>query len=481
MSKEFDAVSIPLTTAPARVLIALSDAREARDFADCLEAEGLRAVLDPAAAELTAADLGDLDVVVADADGAGAGLALALGSVPGAPALILLSTFGTVRDAVEALRQGAADFFGRPVSPEQLALSVRRAIDQRRLEAENQRLRRSVSERFALGSFTTRDARTRAVLEVVESVADTRATVLIEGESGTGKSLLARVLHERSARAKAPFVVVHCGALPPQLLESELFGHMRGSFTGAVRDKPGRFEEAAGGTLFLDEISTAPLDLQVKLLRAVQERTIERVGSNDSLHVDARFVFASNRDLKDEVAAGRFREDLYYRIHVVALRLPPLRERPSDVPLLAQGFLERYRAEYRRAGLAFSEEALASLCASSWPGNVRQLENTIERAVLLARGERIEPADLGGELAQREPNSPVGEEAAIYSPPSSLREALEAPEKRILVAALELNGWSRQRTAAMLDINRATLFNKMRKHGLLDRAGDGPRALREAS
>ena len=462
---------------PARVLIALRDAREASDLAACLETEGLCAVCEPAAAS---AELEGWDVVVADADEPFEASS-ARSADSAAPALILLSSFGTVRDAVEALRGGAADYFGRPVSPEQIALSVRRALDQRRLEAENQRLRRSVAERFALGSFATRDARTRAVLEVVESVADTRATVLIEGESGTGKSLLARVLHERSARAKAPFVVVHCGALPPQLLESELFGHVRGAFTGAVRDKPGRFEEAAGGTLFLDEIATAPPDLQVKLLRAVQERAIERVGSNDPVHVDARFVFASNRDLAAEVAAGRFREDLYYRIHVVALRLPSLRERPSDVPLLAQGFLDRYRAEHRRPTLEFSELALARLCASQWPGNVRQLENTIERAVLLAHGPRIEPSDLGDDLVEEPRSAQDAAEAPLYSPQHSLREALEAPERRILVEALELNGWSRQRTAAMLGINRTTLFNKMRKHGLLDRAGDAPSALREAS
>jgi DNA-binding NtrC family response regulator len=464
---------------PARVLIALRDAREASDLAACLAAEGLRAECDPTAA---AGELQGWDVVVADAEDHAAP-ASSRNADPTAPALILLSSFGTVRDAVEALRAGAADYFGRPVSPEQLSLAVRRALEQRRLEAENQRLRRSVSERFAVGSFATRDARTRAVLEVVESVADTRATVLIEGESGTGKSLLARVLHECSARAKAPFVVVHCGALPPQLLESELFGHVRGAFTGALRDKPGRFEEAAGGTLFLDEVATAPPDLQVKLLRAVQERVIERVGSNESVQVDARFVFASNRDLAAEVAAGRFREDLYYRIHVVALRLPPLRERPSDVPLLAHSFLERFRAEHRRPSLGFSEQALARLCAAQWPGNVRQLENTIERAVLLARGPRIEPTDLGPELVEA---SLPGRDASIadaplYSPQHSLREALEAPERRILVEALELNGWSRQRTAAMLGINRTTLFNKMRKHGLLERAAEPPSALREAS
>jgi len=258
---------------------------------------------------------------------------------------------------------------------------------------------------------------------------------------------------------------------------------VRGAFTGALRDKPGRFEEAAAGTLFLDEISTAPPDLQVKLLRAVQERAIERVGSNDPVHVDARFVFASNRDLAAEVEAGRFREDLYYRIHVVALRLPALRERPSDVPLLAQGFLARYRAEHHRPTLEFSEQALARLCASHWPGNVRQLENTIERAVLLARGPRIEPADLGVELvAEQQPEQEASSAAApLYSPQHSLREALEEPERRILVEALELNGWSRQRTAAMLGINRTTLFNKMRKHGLLERAGESPSELREAS
>jgi DNA-binding NtrC family response regulator len=460
----------------ARVLLALADPREAAELADGLRAEGLIAEPGPVAESTQALlrEQGPWDLVVGEADGEGAGLAYIATEEGPPPARILLSTFGTVRDAVDALRAGAADYLCRPVSAEQLALAVRRALDQRRLEDENRRLRRSVEERFSLGAFTTRDPRTRGVLDVVESVADTRATVLIQGESGTGKSLLARVLHERSERAQGPFVVVNCGALPPQLLESELFGHVRGAFTGAVRDKRGRFEEADGGTLFLDEIATASSDLQVKLLRALQDRVIERVGSNAPTEVDVRFVLATNVDLEREVAAGRFREDLYWRIHVVALQLPPLRERPGDIPLLAEAFRERYAAEYGRPVRGFSEEALARLCSAPWPGNVRQLENAVERAVLLASGAWIEPGDLGNELAQamlqagRDVDAPAG--GGLYRAPMTLKRALEGPERRILVEALELNGWSRQRTAAMLGINRTTLFNKMRKHELLDAA-----------
>jgi len=468
----------------ARVLITLPESSEAEELAERLRGEGLETLLErDAAAARRRCERGEpWDLLIADADERPSGLLETVRTQEDPPAVVLLSSFGSVRDAVAALREGASDYLCRPTSPEQLALAARRALDQRRLLVENRRLRRSVEERFSLGSFATRDPRTRAVLEVVEGIADTRATVLIQGESGTGKSLLARVLHERSSRAQAPFVVVNCGALPSQLLESELFGHVRGAFTGAVRDKPGRFEEADGGTLFLDEISTASPDLQVKLLRAVQERTIERVGSNAPKEVDVRFVFATNRDLEAEVAAGRFREDLYYRIHVVALRLPALRERPGDIPLLAQSFLARYAAEYGRALQGISAEALARLCAGSWPGNVRQLENAVERAVLLARGAWIQPEDLGNELAQSilQAGRPAPASAS-YRPPMRLREALEEPERRILIEALELNDWSRQRTAAMLGINRTTLFNKMRKYALLDRSGALRHVLREAS
>ncbi len=458
----------PLPRRP-RVLFCLPDPGQAEDLARRGRQEGWETAAG-GAPEL----LGEpWDAVVTAGEGPAEPLLRGFGAGSDPPAVLLLSGFGTLEDALAAVRRGAFDCLPWPTTGEQVVLSVARALEQRRLSAETRRLRASGSGRYQLGRVRTRDARLRRVLELAESVADTRASVLIRGETGTGKSLLARMLHERSSRAAGPFVVVDCGALPAQLLESELFGHVRGAFTGAVRDKPGRFEEAHGGTLFLDEISSASSDLQMRLLRAIQERVVERVGSNATLEVDVRLVFATNRDLRAEVEAGRFREDLYWRVHVVALELPPLRERPGDIPLLAEDFRERWSSEHRREVDSFEPQALELLCAAPWPGNVRQLENTIERAVLLARGPKIAPQDLGGEFlaaplaARGRPRhfgpSALGEASCR---PQTLKEALAQPEREILVEALEHNGWNRQRTAAMLGINRTTLFNKMRKHDL---------------
>jgi two-component system response regulator HydG len=310
------------------------------------------------------------------------------------------------------------------------------------------------------------------LLSTVEAVADTRANVLLTGETGTGKTLLARALHQRSSRRAGPFVVVGCGSLPSALLESELIGHVRGAFTGAVRDKPGKFELADQGTIFLDEINSAPLDLQVKLLRVLQERCFERVGDEKTREVDVRVVAATNRPLEDEIAAGRFREDLYWRLKVIALHLPPLRERPRDVVELAQHFLERSAAYYGKTVRSLAPATLAALVAQPWPGNVRELENVIERAVLLASGVVLQPADLGQEREAPEPAIPrnsdleAGLKGLAELPP--LKQALEESERAILVRALELTAGSRSRAARMLDINRTTLFNKMRKYGLME-------------
>jgi DNA-binding NtrC family response regulator len=401
---------------------------------------------------------------------------------PDVPALVLLSGFGSVEDEVAALRSGAFDFLTKPIDEEQLVLVVARAIEARGLARENARLRADLSERHAFGSVVTRDPAMRRVLEVAESLAGTRATILIEGESGTGKTMLARAIHEHAART-APFVEVTCGALPSSLLESELFGHARGAFTGALRDRPGKFEAADGGTLFLDEIGNAPLDLQQKLLRVLQDKSFERLGETRTRTVDVRVIAATNEDLAAAVQAGRFREDLLWRVRVVALSMPPLRERRGDVPILAEHFLERFRAEHGRPGVELDPACLPLLAAQPWRGNVRELEHCLERAVLLARGPRIVPGDLGlaspaggaGAVSvPGEPSAPARDLAlclrALFGGerPPTLREALAIPEREIIRLALELHGGNRGETARTLNVNRSTLFNKMRKHGLMD-------------
>jgi len=390
------------------------------------------------------------------------------------PALVLMEGFGSIHSAVEAVRAGASDYLSKPFSDEQVLLSLERALERRALRSENRRLRADLGQRYQLGQLESRDPKMLRVFEMVQAAADTRATILIEGESGTGKTALARSVHQHSSRAGGPFVVVNCGALPDSLLESELFGHARGAFTGAVKDRVGKFEQAHGGTLLLDEIGCASLDLQVKLLRVLQDRELERVGESTTRKVDVRVIAASNRELEVEVRAGRFRQDLYYRIDVLHVRVPPLRERPADIPLLAQRFLEELRDEYGRPEARFRPDSLPALVAHSWPGNVRELQNCVERALLLSRGEPL----WIGDLAPRAAGAPDG----AGFPPSGLpaaarpgaaahlclRDALERCEREIILSALTANGGSRKATARALEINRTTLFNKMKKYNLMD-------------
>jgi two-component system response regulator AtoC len=383
--------------------------------------------------------------------------------------VVLVAAFGSVEDAVVALRGGAADFLQKPFTGEQLGVAVRRALENGRLVRENRTLRHALDDRLKLDNFVSSDPRMQRIFKTVGAVAGTRSTVLITGESGTGKTLLARALHRSSDRAKGPFIEVNCGAMPENLLESELFGHVRGSFTGAVRDRPGKFEEAHGGTIFLDEIGTSSPSLQVKLLRVLQDRIIERVGESRTIPVDVRVVLATNLDLATEVREGRFREDLYYRIHVIAVEVPPLRARPGDIGLLAEHFLRRFVAETGRPIHGIRADALTALERARWPGNVRQLENVLERAVVLCEHDEIGasdlPPDLDGPVHPAEEVSPMSmltQDAHLLP----LKQALEGPERTLIQRALDHYEGNRQRTAESLGINRSTLFNKMRRLGI---------------
>lgn len=377
--------------------------------------------------------------------------------------VMLMTGYGDPDAAVEAVRAGAADYLTKPLIDNELMMSIERVFNQRQVVEENQQLRKQLDKHYSLDNIVGQDSRMLKVFEMVESVADTRATVLVTGESGTGKSMIARAIHRRSDRAAKPFIEVACGALPENLLESELFGHVAGSFTGATSDKTGKFMQANGGTIFLDEIGTASAAMQVKLLRVLQELEFEQVGGSKTFKVDVRVILATNEELADAVAEGRFRQDLYYRVNVINIELPALRQRRSDISLLAQTFLDQLRDDTNRKVTGFSEEALAVLETYAWPGNIRELQNVVERAVLLGKGEVITPADLPRELS--------GTSGVSVSRVGSmtLKEALEEPERQIILDVLEANNWNRNATADSLGVNRTTLYKKMKRLGLEDR------------
>ena len=453
-----------------RILLADPDPRSQLDLRELLAQRGfeLDAAADVQGAMLPIAE-GEVDLVLCDLALPGGGGMQLLHEIRAShpeTAVVLLSAFGSVQDAVQAMQHGAADFLGKPFAPDQVLVAVDRALEKTALQKENLALRSALDDRLRLDNVVGSDPRMQSIFKTVKAVADTRTTVLITGESGTGKTLLARALHSLSARRHGPFVEVNCGALPESLLESELFGHQKGSFTGATRDKLGKFEAASGGTIFLDEIGTSSPAFQVKLLRVLQDKVIERIGDTKTIPVDVRVVLATNKNLEQAVARGEFREDLYYRIHVITIEMPPLRERRSDIANLAEHFLRRFATEHGRPTLSFSERALNALLAAPWPGNVRQLENLIERAVVLSHGPTLDLQDLpaGLQAAAAQPSRAIAE--LPDGPVMPLKEALAGPEKRFIERALEHCGGNREKAARLLDINRSTLFHKLRKYGI---------------
>ncbi len=378
--------------------------------------------------------------------------------------VIVMTAYGTVDKAVEAMKKGAFDYLTKPFENKQLLLTLSKALELSGLVRQNKLLQSQLDQRYGMGNVVGKSKEMREVYRLVEKVAPTKATVLITGESGTGKELIARAIHLHSDRAKKPVISVNCAALTETLLESELFGHEKGAFTGASSARKGRFELADGGTLFLDEIGHTTPALQVKLLRVIQERTFERVGGSRTLAVDVRLITASNKDLLAEVEAGRFQQDLYYRLNVVHIELPPLKERTDDIPLLATHFLDKYGRELGRNGLSFEPDVLSALGAYPWPGNVRELENVIERAVVLASSDVIRLTDLPSELRSRGLDRLDLDH--FVAPGTPLPETLEQLEQYLIRRALAQAGNVQSRAADILGVSKSNLQHKLKKYGL---------------
>lgn len=381
-------------------------------------------------------------------------------------AVILITGYGSIENAVEAIKQGADDYITKPIVDSEIKMVIEKLLQQRRLQEENIQLKEqlSVSQKERFHNIVGKDVKMQKIYTLIEAITKTRATVLINGESGTGKRLIAHAIHKYNEHERGkPFVEVSCGALTETLLESELFGHVKGAYTGAIKDRIGRFELANGGTIFLDEIDAFSTALQVKLLRVLQEGEFERVGDTHTVKVDVRVIAATNQRLEDLIAQGKFRKDLYYRLNIISIEVPPLRERKGDIPLLIEDFIIKHTSHITKKIDGLSSEALAILMNYNWPGNIRELENVIERAIILTKGPMITPEDFPEFLRE------IKEGVALPADNSvKLKDALRLPEKDLIIKALESVDWNRNEAAKVLGINRTTLYKKMRRFGLLN-------------
>jgi two-component system response regulator PilR (NtrC family) len=461
-------------SAPARILV-VDDERSMREFLEILfrkEGYGVTSAGDVEEA-LLALESDDFDLVISDIQMPGrSGLDLlraAREAQPEAP-VIMITAFATTETAIEAMKEGAYDYVTKPFQVDEIRLVVEKALEKKLLATENRRLRSELRSERQQRTLVGNSEPMQQVYEMVGRVADTKTNVLIVGESGTGKELIARAIHAESERAEKPFVAINCGAIPENLLESELFGHVKGAFTGAIGTKAGLFEVADGGTLFLDEVGELPASLQVKLLRALQEKTIRRVGDTADRKVDVRILAATNRRLEDEVTAGRFREDLYYRLNVIQVTLPTLRERMEDLPLLVHHFVEKYARELGKEVHGVSDGAMVQLRAHSYPGNVRELENVIERAVALCRGEWIEAEALPPALVAP---APAAQAPRIPEAGVQLDVLVADYERGLLVEALRRTGGVKKRAAHLLGISFRSFRYRLEKLGL-DEPGPPP-------
>jgi DNA-binding NtrC family response regulator len=378
------------------------------------------------------------------------------------PVAVVLTAFASIDKAVTATKLGAYNFIAKPFKNDELLVAVKNAMEHRRLLEENRRLKKTLRERYSFQNIVGKSAAMQQVFDLIGQVAPRRSTVLIQGESGTGKELVAKAIHASSGRTDAPFVAINCGNIPSELLESELFGHVRGAYTGASSAKKGLFEVADGGTLFLDEVATISLEIQSKLLRVIQEREFRRLGGLENIKVDVRIIAATNADLQAAVQKGRFRDDLYYRLNVIVIRIPPLRERTDDIPLLAEHFIKKYGEENQRNGLSLQPSAMKILMDYEWPGNVRELENIVERAVVLSPGNSISADIFPKNIAL--PRMVIPPNVATEN--ASLKEMVGDFEKSIILAALEKTNGNQKKAAQLLSVNATTLSEKLKRLGI---------------